>query len=160
MLNLPALLFAVAITILTTMLCGLAPAIHAVHGQMQTRLVGSGKGVNANFGNGSLRAGLVIVEVALSLVLLIGAGLMMRSFLVITHVDLGLNPQNVLVAGLSTPKGSYDTPQKIKLLYQQVLQRVAALPGALAVSESFGVPPYDFAESDVTVPGKSHSEAW
>ena len=160
MLNLPALLFAVAITILTTMLCGLAPAIHAVHGQLQTRLVGSGKGVNANFGHGSLRAGLVIVEVALSLVLLIGAGLMMRSFLVITHVDLGFNPQNVLVAGLSTPKGSYDTPQKIKLLYQQVLQRVAALPGVLAVSESFGVPPYDFAESDVTVPGKSHSEAW
>ncbi len=159
-LNLPALLFAVAITILTTMLCGLAPAIHAVHGQLQTRLVGSGKGVNANFGHGSLRAGLVIAEVALSLVLLIGAGLMMRSFLVITHVDLGFNPQNVLVAGLSTPKSSYDTPQKVKLLYQQVLQRVAALPGVLAVSESFGVPPYDFAESELTVPGKLHSEGW
>ena len=159
-LNLPALLFAVAITMLTTVLCGLAPALHAVHGQLQTRLAGSGKGVNTNFGHGTLRSGLVIVEVALSLVLLVGAGLMMRSFLVITHVDLGFNPQNVLVAELSTPRGSYDTPQKVKLLYEQVLQRVAALPGVLAVSESFGVPPYDFAESDVTVPGKPHSEAW
>ena len=159
-LNLPALLFAAAITMLTTLLCGLAPALHAVHGQPQTSLAGSGKGVNTNFGHGNLRSGLVIVEVALSLVLLIGAGLMMRSFFVITHVDLGFNPKNVLVAGLSTPKGSYDTPQKIKVLYHQVLQRVAALPGVLAVSESFGVPPYDFAESETTVPGKSHSEAW
>ncbi len=159
-LNLPALLFAAAITLLTTLLFGLAPALHAVHGQLQTRLAGSGKGVNANFGHGSLRSGLVIVEVALSLVLLIGAGLMMRSFFVITHVDLGFNPKNVLVAELSTPNGSYNTPQKVKLLYQQVLQRVAALPGVLAVSESLGVPPYDFAESETTVPGRSHSEAW
>ncbi len=159
-LNLPALLFAAAITLLTTLLFGLAPALHAVHGQLQTRLAGSGKGVNANFGHGSLRSGLVIVEVALSLVLLIGAGLMMRSFFVITHVDLGFNPKNVLVAELSTPNGSYNTPQKVKLLYQQVLQRVATLPGVLAVSESLGVPPYDFAESETTVPGRSHSEAW
>jgi len=159
-LNLPALLFAAAITLLTTLLFGLAPALHAVHGQLQTRLAGSGKGVNANFGHGSLRSGLVIVEVALSLVLLIGAGLMMRSFFVITRVDLGFNPKNVLVAELSTPNGSYNTPQKVKLLYQQVLQRVATLPGVLAVSESLGVPPYDFAESETTVPGRSHSEAW
>src|SRR5437016_4196358 len=159
-LNLPALLFAAAITMLTTLLFGLAPALHAVHGQLQTRLAGSGKGVNAIFGHGRLRSGLVVVEVALSLVLLIGAGLMMRSFFVITHVDLGFNPKNVLVAELSTPNGSYNTPQKVKLLYQQVLQRVAALPGVLAVSESLGVPPYDFAESETTVPGRSHSEAW
>src|SRR6266576_3643451 len=159
-LNLPALLFAAAITLLTTLLFGLAPALHAVHGQLQTRLAGSGKGVNANFGHGNLRSGLVIVEVALSLVLLIGAGLMMRSFFVITHVDLGFNPKNVLVAELSTPNGSYNTPQKVKLLYQQILQRVAALPGVLAVSDSLGVPPYDFAECETSVPGKAHSEAW
>jgi putative ABC transport system permease protein len=159
-LNFPALLFAAAITMLITLLCGLAPALHAVNAHLQTSLAGSGKGVNANFGHATLRSSLVIVEVALSLVLLIGAGLMMRSFLAITHVDLGFNTKNVFVAGLSTPKGSYDTPEKLELLYQPLLQRIAAIPGVVAVSESWGVPPFDLQENEIVIPGKSHSETW
>ncbi len=159
-LNLPALLFAAAVTMLITLLCGLAPALHAVNAHLQTSLAGSGKGVSANFGHATLRSSLVILEVALSLVLLIGAGLMMRSFIAITHVDLGFNPKNLFVAGLSTPKGSYDTPEKLKLLYQQLLRRLAVVPGVLTVSESWGVPPFDLEESEIVVRGKSHSETW
>jgi len=159
-LNFPALLFAAAVTMLITLLCGLAPALHAVNAHLQTSLAGSGKGVSANFGHARLRSSLVIVEVALSLVLLIGAGLMMRSFLAITHVDLGFNPKNVFVAGLSTPKGSYDTSEKLKLLYQPLLQRLAVVPGVVAVSESWGVPPFDLEESEIVIPGKAHSETW
>jgi len=99
--NAPVLLLALGITLLTTILCGLAPALHTMRGDLQPRLTGSGKGVGTTFRHGKLRASLVIGEVALSIILLIGAGLVMRSFLLLTRVDLGFDPQNVLYFRLS-----------------------------------------------------------
>ena len=159
-LNIPALLFAVGVTLLTTILCGLAPAIHAVRGDLHGRLKDTGKGVNANFRHGKFRSGLVVSEVALSIVLLVGAGLMMRSLLALQHVDLGLNPVNILVARLPLPKGRYETAAQKKLFFSQVLQRVSALPGVIAATETSSLPPYGGPESDVVIPGKPHSEKW
>ena len=159
-LNIPALLFAVGVTLLTTVLCGLAPAIHAVRGDLHGRLKDTGKGVNASFRHGKFRSGLVVSEVALSIVLLVGAGLMMRSLLALQHVDLGLNPVNILVARLPLPKGRYDTAAQKKLFFSQVLQRVSALPGVIAATETSSLPPYGGPESDVVIPGKTHSEKW
>ena len=88
-LNWRALLFAVGVTGLTTLLCGLAPAIHAVRGDLHTRLKDTGKGVNADFRHGKFRSGLVVWEVMLSIVLLVGAGLMMRGLFALQHVELG-----------------------------------------------------------------------
>ena len=129
-LNVPAMLFAVGVTFLTTILCGLAPAIHAVRGDLHGRLKDTGKGVNTSFRHGKFRSGLVVSEVALSIVLLVGAGLMMRSLLALQRVDLGLNPVNILVARLPLPKGRYETAAQKKLFFSQVLQRVSALPGS------------------------------
>ena len=99
-----ALSFAVGVAMVTTLLCGLAPAIHAARGALQTRLIGAGKGVSEGLRHGKLRASLVIVEVGLSIVLLAGAGLMMRTLFAIEHVDLGLTPQISLPGNSLSPR--------------------------------------------------------
>ena len=96
----------------------------------------------------------------LSIVLLVGAGLMMRSLFALQHVELGLNPVNILVARTPLPKGQYETAEQKKLFFRQVLQRVSALPGVIAATETSSLPPYGGPESDVTIPGKTHSEPW
>jgi len=159
-LNWRALLFAIGVTGLTTLLCGLAPAVHAVRSDLQTRLKDTGKGVNTDFRHGKFRSGLVICEVMLSIVLLVGAGLMMRSLFALQHVELGLNPVNILVARTPLPKGQYETAEQKKIFFRQVLQRVIALPGVLAATETSSLPPYGGPDSDITIPGKAHSQPW
>jgi predicted permease len=159
-LNPAVLLFSLAVTILTTVLCGIAPAIHAFRGELQSRLVGTNKGSGGGFRHGKLRASLVVTEVALSIVLLIGAGLMVRAFFKLTHVDLGFNPQRIFIAQVTLPKGRYDTPAQRKTFYQPFLQRVSAVPGVIAAAESIARPPYGGAISEVNILGKPHSEKW
>src|SRR6267154_381615 len=100
--NAPVLLLTLGTTFLSTILCGLAPALHVIRGNVQPRLTGS-KGIGRRFRHGKLRAVLVVAEVALSIVLLSGAGLLMRSFLILTRVDLGFDPKNVLYFELTWP---------------------------------------------------------
>ena len=96
-LNSPVLFFALGLALLTTLISGLAPALHVARGNLQLHLVGSGTGLSGSLSHGMLRAGLVIGEVALSIVLLIGAGLMFRSFFLLKHIDMGFDPKNVMV---------------------------------------------------------------
>ncbi len=159
-LNSVVLMFAVAITALTTLGCGLVPAIQSMRSDLNTQLGGSGKGVGGGFRHGKLRAGLVVIEVALAIVLLAGAGLMMRSLYAITHVDLGFDPSNVLAAQVTFPKGSYATPQQRKNFFKQVLARITALPGVVSAAETISFPPYNAGTSEITVPTKTHSETW
>jgi putative ABC transport system permease protein len=159
-LNLRVLFFAVGVTMATTLLCGLAPALHAIRGDLHNRLKDTGKGVNSASGHGKLRAGLVISQVALSIVLLVGAGLMMRSLFAIQHVDLGLNPDHILVARTPLPKGRYETAEQKRVFFRKVLQRITALPGVVAATETSTLPPYGGIRSEVTVPGKAHQEQW
>jgi putative ABC transport system permease protein len=159
-LNRVVLMFAVGVTVLTTLGCGLAPAIHSMRANLNKRLTGSGKGASGGFRHGKLRAGLVIVEVALSIVLLAGAGLMTRTLYALTHVNLGFDASNVMAAAIAFPKGSYTTVRERKAFFQQALARIAALPGVVAAAETISLPPYNAGRSDVTVPGKTHSEAW
>jgi putative ABC transport system permease protein len=154
-LNPVVLLFALAIAVLTTLICGLAPALHAVRGNLQLRMTGSGKGVGDGFRHRKLRAGLVIAEVALSIVLLTGAGLMMRSFLALTHVDLGFDPQHMLYARVTPAGGDHsEMAAQNQLFFEQVLQRVKALPGVVTVTETLDLPPLGGAGSYITVFGK------
>jgi putative ABC transport system permease protein len=159
-LNRTVLLFATGVTVLTTLGCGLAPAIHAMRANLNVRLAGSGKGSSGGFRHGKLRAGLVIVEVALSIILLAGAGLMMRTLYALTHVSLGFDASNVIAGSVVFPKGSYTTVQERKTFFQQVLARIKALPGVVSAAETISLPPYNAGRSDITVPGKTHSNAW
>ena len=162
-LNPAVLLFALTVAVLTTLICGLAPALHAVRGNRQLIMAGSGKGAGGGFRHGKLRAGLVIAEVALSIVLLTSAGLLMRGFFALIHVDLGFDPQHMLYARL-TPAGADHSEMSAQnqLFFEQVLQRVKLLPGVLAVTETLDIPPLGGAGSYISVFGKSlpqHSDS-
>jgi putative ABC transport system permease protein len=163
--NAPVLFLSLGLTILTTILCGLAPALHVARGHLQPHLISSGKGVGESFRHSKLRGGLVVTEVALSIVLLIGACLLMRSFLILTRVDLGFDPKNVLYFELNLPP-SYNTDiagtlQRKNALTRQLLERMRALPGVSSVAEmAADPPPLQYQSSDTTIPGKLHTEPW
>jgi predicted permease len=162
--NAPILFLALGMSILTTVLCSLAPALHVIRCDVQPRLAGTGNGVGGSFRHGKLRAGLVVSEVALSIVLLIGAGLLVRSFLVLTRVDLGFDPKNVLYFELNLPP-TYNTDvagslQKKNALTRQLLERMRALPAVTSVAEFADPPPLKYEVSDTIIPGKAHSIPW
>jgi putative ABC transport system permease protein len=160
----PILLAALGLAVLTAVLCSVAPVLHVVCGYLQPRLAGTTKSAGGDPQSGKMRAGLVIGEVALSMVLLIGAGLLMRSFLVLTRVDLGFNPKNILYFELNLPP-SYntsfpDTLERKNVLTRQLLDRLSALPGVTSVTEAAEPPPLQYEASDIVIPGKPHSERW
>ncbi len=162
--NAPVLLLSLGVTMLTTILCGIAPALHVVRGDLQPRLTGSGKGVGGSFRHGKLRGGLIISEIALSIVLLVAAGLLMRSFLILTRVDLGFDPKNVLYFELNLPP-TYNTDlagslQKKNALTRQLLERMRALPGVTSVAEFADPPPLKYEVSDTIIRGKPHGDRW
>jgi putative ABC transport system permease protein len=159
-LNIPVLLFSLAIAGFTAMLFGLAPAWQVARRDIVEPLKDSGKGVSGGFRHGKLRGTLVVIEVALSLVLLAGAGLLMRSFVALQTVDLGLNPKNILVARLPLPRGQYKTAVAKQRFFRQLLQRLQTLPGVVAATETSSLPPYGGIGSEIDIPGKTHSEKW
>jgi putative ABC transport system permease protein len=155
------LLFAVGIAALTILICGLAPALRVVRGNFELRVFGSAKGAGGGFQHGKLRNGLVIAEVALSMVLLTAAGLMIRSFFVLTHADVGFNPERMLYAWVSTAEhGPHETAAQKKAFYEQVLQRVQRLPGVTNATISIGTPPLRGAGSDILILGKQLPAHW
>jgi putative ABC transport system permease protein len=159
-LNLVVLGFCLLLAIVSTMVAGLAPAIHATRNQLADPLKDTAKGAGGGYRQGRLRSALVVAEIALSLVLLGGAGLLMRTMVALETVDLGLNPDNVLVVRLPLPRGHYKTAAAKKQFFSQALTRIAALPGVVAVTETSTLPPYGGIGSEVEVPGKAHAEKW
>ena len=168
--NAPVLLLSLGMTMLTTILCGLAPALHALQGELQPRLASSGKGTGGSFRHGKLRAALVVSEVALSIVLLTGAGLLMRSFFVLTRVDLGFDPKNVVYFQLNLSPSYFfkwgdaasikNSLEKKNALTRQLLARMQAVPGVTSVSELNNPPPLASEASDTIIPGKPHDQRW
>jgi predicted permease len=159
-LNVPVLLFSLAIAVVTALVFGLVPAMQTAKRDMVEPLKDSSKGVGGGFRGGRLRNTLVIVEVALSLLLLAGAGLLMRSFVRLQHVDLGLNPDNILVARLPLPRDQYNTAAAKHQFFRTLLPRIEALPGVIVATETTTLPPYGGITSDIDIPGKSHSDRW
>ncbi|MGB7282791.1 MAG: ABC transporter permease [Candidatus Acidiferrum sp.] len=155
-----ALLFAMVVCILTSLFCGLAPALHAARRDLRIGLAASAKGASADFRHGGLRSGLVIVEVALSIVLLVGTGLMMRTLDALKKVNIGFDPANVVYAELSFPEGRYDTAEQKRVFFGKVLDRLATTPGVIAATEATSLPPYSLGWTEVVIPGKTHSESW
>jgi putative ABC transport system permease protein len=163
-LNVPVLLFSLGTTVFTALLFGLVPALQTAQPDLAEPLKDSGRGVSGGFRQGRLRSLLVVVEVALSLVLLAGAGLMMRTFVALQQVDIGLNPDNILVARLPLPRGQYDTAEQKQRFFHTLLGRLQNLPGVVAVTETCSLPPYGGIRSDIEIPGRTHagklSEKW
>ena len=159
-LNAPVLLFTLAVTILTALIFGLVPALKAARKDVNEPLRDTSKGISGGYRHGKLRNAVVVLEVALSLTLMVAAGLLMRSFMALREVHLGFQPDHVLSARLPLPVERYKTADQIAGFYRPLLLRLKALPGVVAVTETSTLPPYGGIPSEIEVPGKTHSEKW
>jgi putative ABC transport system permease protein len=159
-LNAPVLAFTLCVAVLTALVFGLVPALQAARRDLNDPLRDSGKGTSGSGRHNGVRNAVVVLEVALSLTLMASAGLLMRSFIALREVHLGLQPDHVLVARLPLPRDRYKTSDQITGFYKPLLQRVKALPGVVDATETSTLPPYGGIGTDVDVVGKSHAEKW
>jgi putative ABC transport system permease protein len=144
-----ALGFTLFLTLLTTLICSLLPALRFSKGDVLEGLKdGARVGAGAT-GNQRMRGALVILEVALSVILLIGAGLLIKSFARLQQVDLGFKKESLLTIDLSLPPGKYSRQGQLELFYRDALERVNATPGVESAA-FMSVEP--FSSSGVAVP--------
>jgi putative ABC transport system permease protein len=128
-LNLPVLFLALLLSLLTGVLFGLAPAFQVSKLELTTTLKEGGQATTAGSRRQLFRRAVVVVELALAVVLLIGAGLMLRSFWNLLDIDTGFQSRNVLTLRLSLPQSDYPESEDIVSFYEELLDRVRALPG-------------------------------
>src|SRR5947209_11289407 len=133
------LFFTFALSLLTGLLFGLAPALHISGKQLKEALTQGGRSV-AMPGRERIRQTLVVAEVAIALMLLVGAGLLIRTFAHVKHTSTGFDPGNTLSARVSLTSQNYSSPEKIANFYQQLLQRVSTLPGVRKAAIGTSVP--------------------
>jgi len=126
------LAFSVAVSLLTGMVFGLLPALQVSRPHLTEALKEGGRGGTGSKGRGRTRGALVIGEIALSLVLLAGAGLMIKSFFRLTSVDPGFQANNALTMRMQLTGAQYSDPAKLRAFYEQMLGQVQSLPGVQA----------------------------
>lgn len=122
------LTYTVLLTLVTGVFLGLFPALHTLRPDLHSALKEGGRTSQGGVSHRRLRAGLVVAEVALALVLLIGAGLCLQGLRHARRIDIGFNPNQVLLAGLQIGMNGYD-PETGKAFYRRARQRLAELPG-------------------------------
>jgi predicted permease len=127
------LLFTAAAAVLAGLLFGLAPAWQVGRLEPYEVLKSAGRSATGGRGRQRLRSALVVAEAALALVLLVGAGLFLRSFARLQQVNPGFEPQGLMTAMLSLPPTQYDQPEKRMAFYRALLERLHVLPGVVSV---------------------------
>ena len=133
------LFFTFALAMLTGLLFGLAPALHVSGKQLNESLSQGGRTLVSR-GRERLRQGLMGFEVAIAIMLLVVAGLVMRTFLHVTHANPGFDASNTLTARIALQKDNYPAPEKISIFQQQLLQRISALPEVKNAAIASSVP--------------------
>jgi hypothetical protein len=128
--------FTTGLAILTSLLFGLAPALHAVRGASRDALTDAGRDSTANRPQKRLRNGLVIGEVGLSLVLLVVASLFLRSFMNLLHEESGVDTTRLTTLSFEMPEDRYGSPDAVVRRVEDVVARVQALPGVVSVAAS------------------------
>ena len=134
------LLFAVVISFITGILTGLFPALQLARTDLNATLRDEGRGLSGSRSRGRIRSLLVVGQVALSLLLLICAGLLVRSFDRLLHVHPGFDASNVLTMGISLPTEKYAQHDQQTAFFDEVLRRVSALPGVRGAAISAALP--------------------
>ncbi|RKH60326.1 ABC transporter permease [Corallococcus interemptor] len=127
-LDVASVLFTLAVSVLTGVLFGLVPALQASRVDLHAAMR-EGARATGSHRTGRLRAALVVAQVSLALVLLVGAGLFVKSFLALQRVDAGFESEGVLTGALALPKVQYPDPAKQAAFLQALLPRLQALPG-------------------------------
>lgn len=133
------LLFALATAIVTGIGCGLFPALRACRSDVCLGLKESGRSSTAG-GRTRIQSALVALEVGLTAILLISAGLFLRSFAKVVAVDPGFNPQQVITFDLAFPAATYPTPADVIRFEENVVRQLAAQPGIMAVGAATNLP--------------------
>lgn len=133
--NWPVLGFTLGLSLLTGIIFGLAPALEATRFDLQDALKEGGKNTGSNARTSYLRNTFVVTQVALALVLLVGAGLLVKSLSRLQSVDPGFNSDNLLTVRVSLPGSKYDTDQKRIDFFQRAMTQIKSLPGVVSVGE-------------------------
>ncbi|HKD79117.1 MAG TPA: ABC transporter permease [Candidatus Angelobacter sp.] len=134
------LLFMLVVSVLTGIVFGISPALRLSRTNVNQTLRDEGRGSTGGHSRMQMRGLLVVGEVALSLMLLIGAGLLVRSFARLVHVDPGFDPQNVLTMNVSIPTVKYADAQKQIAFFDELVRRTSALPGVQSAAISAALP--------------------
>jgi predicted permease len=134
-----ALVFTLGITLLTALLVGIVPAIQASRGSVVAVLKDAPRGSSGERGN-ALRGTLIVAEVALSIVLLVGSSLLLRSFLGLQRTPPGFEARGAAAAFVGVPLGRYATPSQQSVFFEQVLERLRAQPGVTGAAAVIGLP--------------------
>jgi predicted permease len=129
-LDAPVVLFTLGVSLLTGLIFGLVPAIRAASPDLQQSLREGARG--STRASGGVRDAFVVAEVALAMILVVGAGLMARSFVKLTQVDLGFVPEQRVAVTFSLSDERHPAPGEVQRVYQEILDRVRAVPGVVA----------------------------
>ena len=159
------LAFATVVSLATGLLFGVLPAWRMSRLDPSLALRDGGRSVTGGRGQHNLHHWLVVAETAIGLILLVGAGLLIRSFVRVLHVDPGFDPRHVLTANLNLPAKTYDREKRVQF-YNQLLARLAALPGVQSAAAGWPLPlsnsnigiSFDI-EGRPTAPGDQPTEA-
>ncbi len=132
--------FTLLVSLVTALIFGLLPALQASRIELVETLKEGRKGAAGGVLNRRLLNGLVVTEIALALILLVGAGLLIRSFRAISEVDPGFNPRNVLTLSVPLPQAGYPDQATQYRFYENALARVQGVPGVQAAAMVFRLP--------------------
>ncbi|HEV2489549.1 MAG TPA: ABC transporter permease [Candidatus Acidoferrales bacterium] len=150
------LLFTLGLSVLVGILFGLAPALQFSGLDLSEELKSSANAVVSVTGAGrAVRNTLIVAEIAVSLALLVGAGLLIRSFVELRNAKLGVDARNVLTLRLNLPQNRYKTLARMKDFFDQLLARIQRIPGAASAAGSTTIPLEGGWNGYITVPGNS-----
>jgi putative ABC transport system permease protein len=138
--DLQTLGFTLLLTLLTTLICSLLPALRFSKGAVLDGLKEGARLSTSASGNQRMRSALVTLEVALSVILLIGAGLLIKSFARLQQIEFGFKKESLLAIDLSFSSGKYDQSQRLENFFREVLERVNATPGVASAAFMNGAP--------------------
>jgi putative ABC transport system permease protein len=147
------LTFAAGLTLATGLLFGVVPAAQASRADVTPGLKSAPRGLSSGAGYRTRRA-LIVFEIAAALVLLVGGGLLMRTLLRLQSVDLGFNPDRVLVGQVNPPRTEYSSDARLVAFYDRLLERVSVLPGVEVAALSSIVPLGGDSDMDIMIEGR------
>jgi predicted permease len=136
----PVLIFTLGLSLLTVVFFGLRPAIEASRTHPNQALKETGRGTTQGRARRSVQSILIVSQTALAVILLTGAGLLLRSFAKLLETDPGFHPQRALAMSIPVPLRAYSHAHDIRDFYQELLRRTAALPGVTSVGASTDLP--------------------
>lgn len=158
--NGPVLLFALAVAVLSSLLFGLAPSLFVIRKNLLELLSVGGARSGEGRGDSRMRNVLLVSQVTVSLVLLTGAGLLIRSFFALRHVDLGYNTHQVLSVALGLPEARYKTSDQKNRYYIEALRKARTVPGVISAAVCTPPPMWGVWSARLEIPGIVGPENW